>query len=168
MFAVGNARVIVGILLKHGVGQPTRRGVKGFRSCLKKRSDEPRTGSNHDELRLTAERNATRILESKRRRYVLVPRTSTGPSIHIVAVPTLPPFATRTSYVSFSPTEKGGVAFSKGARLLAHTPMTARAMNPGRPSWMAQRARRGARSNSLEDGPRSGEGKPYTLIGRAR
>jgi hypothetical protein len=74
---------------------------------------------------------------------VLIPRTSTGPSIHIVAVPTLAAFATRTSYVSFSPTEKGSVAFPKGARLLAQTPMTVRAINPGRPSWMAQRARRG-------------------------
>src|SRR3984893_17433336 len=32
--------------------------LSGFCSCLEKRSDEPRRGSNHDELRLTALRNA--------------------------------------------------------------------------------------------------------------
>ena len=48
--------------------------------------------------------------------------------IHIEAVPTLPPFATRTSYVSFSPTEKGRAAFPRGVGLLAQKPMAVRAI----------------------------------------
>src|SRR4029077_2921589 len=111
----------------------------GFCSCLKKRSEDLRRGSNHDELRLTADIIAIRIFESKRRTYVLVPRTSTGPSIHIVAAPTLPPRETLTSYVSFSPIEKGRATFSDGALPLAHTPRSARATRAGCPILIVRR-----------------------------